>query len=333
MPGVLRDKSFERFVRLSEFLFLSLRFGQQNICVSGGRCTGVTSDYLFVLLRGIRASQRGRCSGRAPIRIKPITSECNSGEKDDQRGGDDWLFETLQKKTRFQCDIARWRWRRWHKRLVLDQFENWVRVVLCHAKVSRASIAEWGHPRDNALSGDKILAMNAFWNSFETLLGLGVERKNLRFIQISLRGVIVFVVTLITIQLGHKRSLSRKTPFDAALLVILAAVLSRAINGSAAFFATLGGGVVLVVIHRLFAYLAFYSRGFGILAKGRPDVIVRDGQCDLAVMRRNHVSMHDLEEDMRLSAHTDDLPIFDSPESNGAATSASSKNRFDPDGP
>ena len=84
--------------------------------------------------------------------------------------------------------------------------------------------------------------MNAFWNSFETLLGLGVEPKNLTFIQISLRGVIVFVVTLTTMQLGHKRSLSRKTPFDAALLVILAAVLSRAINGSAAFFATLGGG-------------------------------------------------------------------------------------------
>jgi len=119
-----------------------------------------------------------------------------------------------------------------------------------------------GLPRDNALSGHKILAMNAFWYSFETLLGLGVEPKNLTFIQISLRGVIVFVVTLITMQLGHKRSLSRKTPFDAALLVILAAVLSRAINVSAAFFATLGGGVVLVLLHRLCAFLAFYSHGF-----------------------------------------------------------------------
>ena len=112
--------------------------------------------------------------------------------------------------------------------------------------------------------------MNAFWYSFETLLGLGVEPKNLTFIQISLRGVIVFVVTLITMQLGHKRSLSRKTPFDAALLVILAAVLSRAINGSAAFFATLGGGVVLVLLHRLCTFLAFYSHGFGMLLKGRP---------------------------------------------------------------
>ena len=148
--------------------------------------------------------------------------------------------------------------------------------------------------------------MNAFWNSFETLLGLGVEPRDLTFVQISLRGIIVFLVTLATVRLGHKRSLSRKTPFDAVLLVILAAVLSRAINGSAAFFATLGG-VVLVLLHRLCAFLAFYSHGFGMLVKGRPDVIVRDGRRDLAMMWHNHVSTHDLDEDMRLSAHTDDL--------------------------
>jgi uncharacterized membrane protein YcaP (DUF421 family) len=54
-------------------------------------------------------------------------------------------------------------------------------------------------------------------------------------------------------------------------------------------------------------YLAFHSHGFGILVKGRADVIVRDGECDFPVMRRNHLSTHDLDEDMRLSAHTDDL--------------------------
>jgi len=149
--------------------------------------------------------------------------------------------------------------------------------------------------------------MNAFWSSFETLLGLGVEPRNLTFVQISLRGIIVFLVTLVAVRLGHKRSLSRKTPFDAVLLVILAAVLSRAINGSAAFFETLGGGMVLVILHRLFAFLTFYSHQFGILVKGRPDVIVRDGQCDVPMMWRNHVSPHDLDEDMRLSVHIEDL--------------------------
>jgi hypothetical protein len=92
------------------------------------------------------------------------------------------------------------------------------------------------HARDKVSSGDTILSMNAFWNSFETLIGLSVEPRDLTFVQISLRGIIVFLATLIMIRLGHKRSLARKTPFDAVLLVILAAVLSRAINGSAPFF-------------------------------------------------------------------------------------------------
>jgi len=77
--------------------------------------------------------------------------------------------------------------------------------------------------------------MNAFWNSFEMLLGLGVEPKDLTFSEVSLRGIIVFLATLIMVRLGHKRSLAQRTPFDAILLVILASVLSRAINGSAAF--------------------------------------------------------------------------------------------------
>jgi uncharacterized membrane protein YcaP (DUF421 family) len=34
---------------------------------------------------------------------------------------------------------------------------------------------------------------------------------------------------------------------------------------------------------------------------------VRDGECDFQMMRRNHLSIHDLEEDMRLSGHIDDL--------------------------
>jgi len=163
------------------------------------------------------------------------------------------------------------------------------------------------HARDKASHGDTILPMNAFWNSLEIFLGLGVQPKDLTFVQISVRGIIVFLATLIMVRLGHKRPLAQKTPFDAILLVILASVLARAINGSSAFFATLGGGVVLVLVHRLFAYLAFYSHGFGILVKGEPDTIVRDGECDFEMMRRNHVSIHDLEEDMRLSAHTDDL--------------------------
>ncbi|MDB6148045.1 MAG: putative rane protein [Spartobacteria bacterium] len=149
--------------------------------------------------------------------------------------------------------------------------------------------------------------MNAFYDFISPILGLGVEPKDLTFLQISSRGIIVFVATLAMIRMGHKRSLARKTAFDAVLIVILASVLSRAINGSAAFFATLGGGFVIVLVHRLLALIAYYSHGFGVLIKGRPDLIIDDGDLVLSSMRRNHISRHDVEEDLRLDAKTEEL--------------------------
>ena len=144
--------------------------------------------------------------------------------------------------------------------------------------------------------------MNALLNFLGPLLGLGAKPEDLTFVQISLRGAIVFIATLVIVRFGHKRSLSRKTAFDAVLLVILASVLSRAINGSAAFFATLGGGLVLVLLHRLLALIAYHSHWFGKLIKGQPDLIVEEGNLILSSMRRNHISRHDLEEDLRLDA-------------------------------
>ena len=149
--------------------------------------------------------------------------------------------------------------------------------------------------------------MHTFWNAVSALIGIGVEPKNLTFVQISIRGIIVLFATLVILRLGHKRSLARKTAFDAVLLVILASVLSRAINGSAAFFATIGSGFVIVFLHRLLAWAAYYSHGVGLLLKGAPEVIVQDGQLRRSVMRSNHVSEHDLEEDLRLDANCESL--------------------------
>lgn len=148
--------------------------------------------------------------------------------------------------------------------------------------------------------------MTALWNHLDAWLGLHLEPADLTFTQISLRGVIVFIASLAMIRLGSKRALAQKTAFDAVLIVILASVLARAINGSASFFPTLGGSFVIVLLHRLFAFLANQWHPLGILIKGQPHVILREGQFDHAAMRRNHVSVHDFEEDMRLRAETED---------------------------
>src|SRR6187401_3171372 len=124
-------------------------------------------------------------------------------------------------------------------------------------------------------------------------LGLGREATELTFTQISLRGIIVFIATLVIVRCADRRFLSQKTAFDAVLGFILASMLARAVNGTAAFFPTLGGGLVLVVLHRVLAYWSRRSHAFGLLIKGRSDIIVRDGALDEAATHRNRLSEHD----------------------------------------
>lgn len=149
--------------------------------------------------------------------------------------------------------------------------------------------------------------MNAFWNFLGPLLGLGYEAKDLTFVQISLRAVIIFLATLVMVRLGHKRSLARKSAFDAVLIVILASFLARAVNGTAPLFATIGAGFVIVLLNRLLALIAYHSHSFGILIKGQPEIIVDNGSLILSTMQRNHISKHDVAEDMRLNGNVDDL--------------------------
>jgi uncharacterized membrane protein YcaP (DUF421 family) len=149
--------------------------------------------------------------------------------------------------------------------------------------------------------------MGDWYAAFSSALGLGLEPKELTFVHISLRGAIVLIATMFMMRLGKKRSLARKTAFDAVLLVILASVLSRAINGSASFFPTLAGSVAVVLVHRGLGFLAYRYHWLGMIFKGMPDVVVMNGERNRDAMRRNHVSDHDLEEDMRLDAQTEDL--------------------------
>ena len=149
--------------------------------------------------------------------------------------------------------------------------------------------------------------MNALQNFFFTLLGPDGKANELTLLHISLRAFIIFVVGLAIVRIGDRRSLAEKTAFDAIFIVLIGSMLSRAINGTAPFFTTIAAGVVLMAIHRACAFGACKSHAFGKLIKGRPLILIRDGKIDRAQMRRSLVSDHDLEEDLRLDARTEDV--------------------------
>lgn len=140
----------------------------------------------------------------------------------------------------------------------------------------------------------------------QKLIGSDLQPKDLTFLQMSLRGVIVFIVAQIIVRLADKRFFARKAAFDVILGFILASMLARAVNGSAAFFSTLGVGFILVGLHHLLGAIAFRFNRFGILVKGTEDVLVENGELKPQVMRKTHITERDLLADLRLNGKVGD---------------------------
>ena len=143
----------------------------------------------------------------------------------------------------------------------------------------------------------------------EKLLGVGIEPRHFNVVQVGLRALIMFIAALIIVRLGSKRFLARKTAFDFILAFMLGSMLSRAINGSAELLPTLVGGVVLVLVHRLFAILAFHSPAFGKLVKGTDEIVIENGHIRQDTLRKTHLSESDLLEDLRLKSHADPAEV------------------------
>jgi uncharacterized membrane protein YcaP (DUF421 family) len=133
---------------------------------------------------------------------------------------------------------------------------------------------------------------------------LGLNETTLTWWQMSIRAVIVFLAALLIIRVGNPRIFGKQTTFDIILGVIYASILSRAITGNAPFGQTLIAGLVLVLLHRLLAVIAYHVSGrTGYMIKGRAVMIVKDGQLLQEAMKKHSISDRDLQEAMRTSGN------------------------------
>lgn len=131
---------------------------------------------------------------------------------------------------------------------------------------------------------------------------LGIDVTTLTLWQMALRALIVYVVTLGMVQLlGGRRLIGKHAALDVILGIIFGSVLSRAVNGDAPFFETLGAGAILIGLHWLFAMIAFRSHGFGKLVKGGSPILIDRGEIQWANMRKHGISERDLLESLRLN--------------------------------
>lgn len=146
---------------------------------------------------------------------------------------------------------------------------------------------------------------NTLWEFTRDLLGLDLGPDELAVRHMIWRTAIVFAFAIFSIRVAVRRLLGHNAGFDIIVGIVLGSVLSRAINGEAAFFPTLAASALLVGLHYVVASLTFRYHVLSQLIKGRAHVLVRDGQVDEVALRRCKITFDDLDENLRLNGGLD----------------------------
>ena len=140
----------------------------------------------------------------------------------------------------------------------------------------------------------------------------GIHDQTLTWWQMSARAIGVFFAALLIVRIGNQRVFGKHTAFDIILGIIFGSILSRAITGNSPFWPTLAAALVLVLLHRGIATLAYHtSNGLGNFVKGKPVVLVKDGEMQHEALQRYSVTENDLLEAVRTQGSNTDISTIE----------------------
>lgn len=133
------------------------------------------------------------------------------------------------------------------------------------------------------------------------------EGKDLNVLQMCSRAFVVFFIALLLIRLSGRRTFGKRSAFDNTLAIILGAILSRAVVGASPFVPTVCCCLLLVLLHRLLAWLSIKNETISRLLKGDNIPLYKDGKLDDENLTRSLLSEKDVLSDLRLKANVKSL--------------------------
>ena len=141
-----------------------------------------------------------------------------------------------------------------------------------------------------------------------TLFGEGDE---LNALQMGLRAFTLYLIALLFIRTSGIRTLGKKSSFDFVVSILLGAVLSRAVVGASPYWPTVAAGLVIVILHRLLAWLCLYYPKLGIAIKGEERLLYRNGAFLEENMKKSFLTEGDLMESVRLQTNRNSLEVIE----------------------
>jgi uncharacterized membrane protein YcaP (DUF421 family) len=141
-------------------------------------------------------------------------------------------------------------------------------------------------------------------NLFVALFG---EGSDLNSLQMAARAVVVFLVALLLIRISGRRSFGQRSPFDYVVVILLGAMLSRAIVGASPVLSTFAASFVIVFAHRALAWICVRSRWLESLMGGVEREVYRDGRFDDKQLSAALITRADVIETARQKLGASDL--------------------------
>jgi uncharacterized membrane protein YcaP (DUF421 family) len=133
------------------------------------------------------------------------------------------------------------------------------------------------------------------------------EGENLDALQMCMRSILIFIISLFLIRLSGRRAFGIRMPFDNVVTILLGAILSRAITGASPFIPTVTAATTIVILHRLCGWISLHNKKFGYLIKGETKVLYENGSLKDENLRYGMISERDLFEGLRINGHIESL--------------------------
>jgi uncharacterized membrane protein YcaP (DUF421 family) len=127
---------------------------------------------------------------------------------------------------------------------------------------------------------------------------------------IVIRATVIFVALYFLVRLMGKRELGQMTPFELIVLVVIGDLIQQGVTQND--FSMTGAVIAIATIAfwaLAMSWLSYLSPRAERLLEGEPRVIVRDGEIIAANLRRNRLTVGEIESEMRLAgiAHLTDV--------------------------